>query len=365
MIKVRVLVGRCGDISNTIGALFKVTSFGESHGKAVGCIIDGCPAGFKLDIARIQSFLDMRRPGKNKYVTSRQEPDKIQILSGLISGCTTGTPICVIIYNYNTISSDYNNITFAFRPGHADLPYFYKYGLRDHRGGGRSSARATIALVIAGAIARDILMCFYNIRVYSYVNSIANIELDFLNQAHRTQNQFCFPNVFNDLFIKNSILTGTQNCDSVGATIKLFITNLFPGLGDPLYSKLDAELVAAIMSINAVKCVFLGNGNSVNVLTGKANNDLITATGFLSNNAGGILGGISTGQDIILTAVIKPTPSIFLPQRTISSAFKNIVLSIAGRHDPCVGLRAPVIVESIAAIVIFNSILRQRVYCFI
>ncbi|QSW37761.1 chorismate synthase [Candidatus Vidania fulgoroideae] len=352
-------------MSNSFGALFKVTSFGESHGTAIGCIVDGCPAGFKLNIARIQSFLDMRRPGKNKYVTSRQEPDKIQVLSGLFLGRTTGTPICIVVYNYNIVSSDYNNITFAFRPGHADLAYFYKYGVRDHRGGGRSSARATIAVVIAGAIARDILMCFYNVKIYSYVNSIANVELDFLNQAQHLQNQFHFPNVFNNFFIKSSILNGTQNCNSVGATIKLFITNLLPGLGDPLYSKLDAELVTAIMSINAVKCVFLGNGNLVNIIGGVVNNDAITASGFLSNNSGGILGGISTGQDVILTAIIKPTPSIFIPQRTISNAFKSIILSITGRHDPCVALRAPVIIESISAIVIYNCILKQRAYCFI
>ncbi|QSW37777.1 chorismate synthase [Candidatus Vidania fulgoroideae] len=342
-----------------------MTSFGESHGNAVGCIIDGCPAGFRLSVMQIQAFLDRRRPGKNKYVTSRQEPDKVHILSGLFLGRTTGTPICVVVYNYNTVSSDYNNLTYAFRPGHADLSYFYKYGLRDHRGGGRSSARATIALVIAGAIARAILACFYNVRIYSYVTSIATDELDFLNQAHQSQSQFCFPNVFSNFFIKNCILAGTQNCDSVGATIKLFITNLFPGLGDPLYSKLDAELVSALMSVNAVKCVFLGNGNIANAIGGVLNNDAITSTGFLSNNAGGVLGGVSTGQDIVLTAVVKPTPSVFVPQRTISSAFKDIVLSIAGRHDPCVGLRAPVIIESLAAIIIFNFILRQRAYCYI
>ncbi|MGX7585914.1 chorismate synthase [Candidatus Vidania fulgoroideorum] len=350
-------------MSNSIGNYYKITTFGESHGKALGCIIDGCPAGIEIKKSYIQKFLDIRRPGKSKYVTTRKEKDSVSFVSGIFNNQTTGTPICLIVKNYNKISNDYKNIENLYRPGHADFTYFIKYGTRDHRGGGRSSARTTLSIVIAGSIARKILNDFFNIKFNSYVNKVGKEKIKVFNERPLDQ-LHDFGKNKSLIKIKDLIRNTTKNCDSLGSRIKLIITGLLPGIGEPLYEKLESELIKGLIGINAIKSISIGNGFNIEKLKGSENNDEIRNFGFLSNNSGGILGGISTGQDIILTLKIKPTPSVFKKQRTINTSFKNKLISIKGRHDPCVGLRAPVIIESISSVVILNLIMKQRVNLF-
>ncbi|QSW37919.1 chorismate synthase [Candidatus Vidania fulgoroideae] len=351
-------------MSNSLGTYFKVTTFGESHGKAIGCIIDGCPSGIEIKKSYIQRFLNKRKPGKSRYVTSRKEKDKVMFLSGVYKDKTTGSPLCLVCYNYNKLSKDYKNIKDVFRPGHADITYFNKYGVRDYRGGGRASARTTISLVIAGSIARKILKDFFNIKIFSYINSVGNKNISFVNKRNIGDNIFSVPNTLNIGDIKKEIREATIKCDSVGSSIKLIITGMLPGIGEPLYKKLDSELTRNLIGINAVKSLSIGNGYHMYRKYGSNSNDQIKSTGFISNNSGGILGGISTGQDILIDIFIKPTPSIYIKQDTICKEYKNRETKIIGRHDPCVGLRAPVIMESISSVVILNLIMKQRLNLF-
>lgn len=350
---------------NTFGDFFKVTTFGESHGDSIGCVIDGCPSGINFNKKFIQYNLDLRRPGKNKYVSKRDEKDKIKVISGIFNNVTTGSPICVIVKNINKISEDYDDIKDIFRPGHADITYFFKYGVRDYKGGGRSSARTTISLVIAGSIAKMILLDFFNIKIFSYLNSISNTKLNFINKKFIKSSPF-FSTCKNNNLIINKIKSVVRDCDSVGASIKTIITGLFPGIGDPCFKKLDMELAKIVVGLNAVKAISFGSGFKSISKKGSENNDNINSKGFESNNSGGILGGISTGQDIIFTTFIKPTPSIFKEQKTIEkNNLKEKMIKVKGRHDPCVAIRAPIIIDSIVSIIILNSIFIQRTNLFL
>ncbi|MGX7458772.1 chorismate synthase [Candidatus Vidania fulgoroideorum] len=351
-------------MSNSLGTYFKVTTFGESHGKAIGCVIDGCPPGVKIEEEYIQKYLDRRKPGRNKYVTSRKEEDKVSFISGVYKGKTTGNPLCLVCYNYNKLSKDYKNIKDIFRPGHADITYLLKYGIRDYKGGGRSSARTTIALVIAGSIARKILKEFFNVKIYSYINSIGKTKISFLSKKIIKGSIFTIPNKKDIRKVKREIRNSVLECDSVGSSIKIVIGGLMPGIGEPLYKKLDMELTKNLIGLNAVKSIAIGNGYKMHRIKGSKSNDQINSRGFLSNKAGGILGGISTGQDIIINIMVKPTPSIYIEQKTICKEYKELKIKTSGRHDPCVGLRAPVITESITSIVIINLIIKQRLNLF-
>ncbi|UOQ33109.1 Chorismate synthase [Candidatus Vidania fulgoroideae] len=349
---------------NTFGDFFKVTTFGESHGDSIGCVIDGCPSGIKFDKGFIQYNLNLRRPGRNKYVTKRKEKDKLEVLSGVYKKRTTGAPICIIVKNINKISKDYEDIKDVFRPGHADITYYFKYGTRDHRGGGRSSARTTISLVIAGSIAKKILIDFFNIKVFSYLNSISDKKINFINKNF-INSSFFFSPEGNEKKVIKKIKSVVEDCDSIGASIKTIISGLFPGIGDPCFKKLDMELSKIVLGLNAVKAISFGKGFSTIKKRGSENNDEINKFGFESNNSGGILGGISTGQDIVFDTFIKPTPSIFKKQRTIEKNFKEeLDLNVKGRHDPCVAIRAPIIIDSIVSIIILNSIIIQKTNMF-
>ncbi|MGX7589746.1 chorismate synthase [Candidatus Vidania fulgoroideorum] len=351
-------------MSNSLGNYFKITTFGESHGKAIGCIIDGCPPGIKIKESYIQKLLNKRKPGKSKYVTSRKEKDKVSFLSGIYKNKTTGGPLCLVCYNYNKLGVDYKNIKNIFRPGHADITYFTKYNIRDYKGGGRSSARTTISIVIAGSIARKILKEFFNIKIFSYIKSVGKVKIGFLNKEIIKKSIFTIPNKNNIKDIKEEIKKTTRNCNSIGSSIKLIITGLMPGIGEPLYKKLDMELIKNLIGLNAVKSISIGDGYKIHKMNGDKSNDQINKKGFNSNKAGGILGGISTGQDIIINIFIKPTPSIYIEQNTICKNYKESKIKTSGRHDPCVGLRAPVITESISSIVILNLIMKQKINLF-
>ena len=342
---------------NSFGQKFRFTTFGESHGKALGCIVDGVPAGLKIDLKFIQQEMDRRKPG-GKHATSRKESDKIEILSGVFEGISTGTPIAMILYNENQKSKDYSNIKNIFRPGHADFTYFYKYGLRDYRGGGRSSARETSARVAAGAIAQLILKEL-DIEVFGGIceingKAIPSSEYDFnytLNSEVYSLNKK-YDNIFID-----EIEKARAKHDSIGGVVALKAINIPIGLGEPIYYKFDAILANAMMSINAVKAVEIGNGIESVHINGSQNNDLITPNGFVSNNSGGILGGISNGSDITLKVYFKPTPSIFLPQETVDINNNPLSCKISGRHDPCVATRGSVVAKNMLAIVIADMLL--------
>jgi chorismate synthase len=345
---------------NTFGTLFTVTSFGESHGPAIGCIVDGCPPGLALTEALIQPFLDKRKPGQSKFTSQRREDDHVQILSGVFEGKTTGTPIALMIPNSDQRSSDYENIKDRFRPGHADFTYHHKYGHRDYRGGGRSSARETAARVASGAIARLYLQQYLNLEIVGYLQQMGPIVIAFEDEAEINNNPFFCPNKYQVQELADYIEALRRDGDSIGARIGVFARGVPIGLGDPIFDKLDATLAAAMMSINAVKGVEIGAGFSAVTQRGSEHRDEMNATGFLSNNAGGILGGISTGQQLDVSMVLKPTSSIVTPGKTVDVKGAEVDVVTKGRHDPCVGIRAVPIAEAMMAIVLMDHYLRHK-----
>ena len=341
---------------NSFGQKLQFSTFGESHGTALGCLLDGVPAGLKIDEEYIQSELDRRKPGKSEFETARKEADKVEILSGVFEGLSTGTPIAMIIYNTNQKSRDYTNIKDVFRPGHADFTYFHKYGLRDYRGGGRSSARETAARVAAGAIAKLMLQSL-DIEVMSGISEVHGIKSENFNYADAKNSIIYALDKEKEQAQKDAILKAKNNHDSVGGVSRVVIKGTPKGLGQPLYYKLDAVLADAMMGINAVKAVEIGDGIFSATTLGSQNNDAIRAEGFESNHAGGILGGISNGEDIVLNVYFKPTPSIFKSQHTVTTQNEEVDFELKGRHDPCVAIRGTVVCESMAALVIADMLL--------
>ncbi len=348
---------------NTFGTLFTVTSFGESHGPAIGCVVDGCPPGLDLCTADIQAELDRRKPGTSRHVTQRREPDAVEILSGVFEGRTTGTPIALLIRNQDQRSKDYGNIADTFRPGHADYTYTQKYGFRDHRGGGRSSARETAVRVAAGAIARKWLRERHGIGIRGWMSARGPIEIPFVAVDDIDGNAFFAPNAALVPQLEASMDGLRKSLDSVGARITVTATGVPPGWGEPVYDHLDAEIAYAMMGINAVKGVEIGAGFASVAQRGSEHGDEMTPLGFVSNHAGGILGGISTGQDIVVSMAIKPTSSIAQPRRSIDVRGKAIEVATEGRHDPCVGIRATPIAEAMLALVLIDHALRHRAQC--
>lgn len=347
---------------NTIGKLFTVTSFGESHGIAIGCIVDGCPPGMELSEADIQGDLERRRPGKTRHTTQRREPDEVQILSGVFEGKTTGTPIGLIIYNQDQRSKDYSEIADRFRPGHADYTYLQKYGIRDYRGGGRSSARETAMRVAAGAIAKKYLQESLGVTVRAYLSALGPLRPnDFeWDAVEHPSNPFFVPDLKAVAEMESYMDELRKEGNSVGAEITVVAAGIPPGLGEPIFDRLDADLAHALMSINAAKGVEIGAGFASVSQKGTEHRDEMTPQGFLSNNAGGILGGISTGQDIVATVAFKPTSSIRLGGHTVNTDGHPVDVITKGRHDPCVGIRATPIVEAMTAIVLLDHLLRHR-----
>jgi chorismate synthase len=334
----------------------RFSTFGESHGTAIGCLLDGVPAGLKIDEAYIQRELDRRKPGKSEFETARKEADSVEILSGVFEGLSTGTPIAMIIYNTNQKSKDYANIKDVFRPGHADFTYFHKYGLRDYRGGGRSSARETAARVAAGAIAKLILEEL-NISVLSGISEVAGIQsMNYNYESAKDSIIYALDSAVEEAQ-KEAILKAKNDHDSVGGVSRVLIKGVPIGLGQPLYYKLDAVLADAMMGLNAVKAVEIGDGVLSSRTLGSQNNDQIRALGFETNHSGGILGGISNGDDIVVNVYFKPTPSIFKTQHTITTLNEEIDFSLKGRHDPCVAIRGTVVCEAMAALVIADMLL--------
>ena len=357
---------------NTFGKLFRFTSWGESHGTAIGCIIDGCPPRIPLSEKDIQKYLNERKPGSSKFVTQRKEDDKVTILSGVFEGKTTGTPIMLIIWNKDQKSKDYSDIKNKFRPGHADLTYFLKYGIRDYRGGGRSSARETASRVAAGAVARKVISHILkkDITIQGAVMQVGKLAINprNFNWKEVRKNNFFSPDKKIVKIWEEYLATTRKKGSSLGAKIIVNAKNVPAGLGEPVYGKLDAELAAAMMSINAVKGVEIGSGNDSIELTGDQNSDELRIDKrkkitFSSNNSGGILGGISSGQDIDVSITVKPTSSILKSQKTINNKFKNTTISTKGRHDPCVGLRAVPIAEAMMACVLADQIMRNKAQC--
>jgi chorismate synthase len=348
---------------STLGKLFCVTVFGESHGPAIGCVVDGCPPGMALAEADIQHDLDRRKPGTSRHVTQRRESDTVEILSGLYEGRTTGTPIALLIRNEDQRSKDYGNIAETFRPGHADYTYTQKYGFRDPRGGGRSSARLTAPIVGAGAIARKWLKEKYGIVVRGYMSALGPIDVPFESWDEVGNNAFFAPNgaIVPELEAYMDALR--KSGDSVGAKISVMAENVPPGWGAPLYDKLDADLAHALMGLNAVKGVEIGDGMEAARQKGTEHRDEITPQGFLSNHAGGVLGGISSGQAVVAHIAIKPTSSMRLPGRSVDLHGQPIEVVTHGRHDPCVGIRATPIAEALMAIVLMDHALRHRAQC--
>lgn len=350
---------------NTFGTLFTVTTFGESHGPAIGCVIDGCPPGMFLSEADIQPELDRRRPGTSRHVTQRQEPDQVEILSGVYEGKTTGTPIALLIRNQDQRSKDYGNIVDTFRPGHADFTYWNKYGIRDPRGGGRSSARLTAPVVGAGAIAKKWLFEAYGTTFNGGMTQLGEIVIPFESWSHTADNPFFAPTDDAQLIAQlESYMDGLRrDGDSIGAKIEVVANQVPIGLGEPIYDKLDAEIAYAMMGINAVKGVEIGAGFASIAQRGSVHGDEITPDGFIGNNAGGILGGISTGQEIRVAMAIKPTSSIRVPRQSIDKDGNPVQVETFGRHDPCVGIRATPIAESMLALVLMDHALRHRAQC--
>jgi chorismate synthase len=348
---------------STFGELFRVTNFGESHGPAIGCVIDGCPPGLALSEADIQPELDRRRPGTSRHVTQRNEPDAVEILSGVYEGRTTGTPICLLIKNTDQRSKDYGNILDTFRPGHADYTYWRKYGLRDPRGGGRSSARLTAPMVGAGAIAKKWLREQFGTSFRGCMTQLGEIEIAFEGWEHVGDNPFFAANVSQIAALEDYMDALRKAGDSVGARIRVEAQNMPVGLGEPLFDKLDADIAYAMMGINAVKGVEIGAGFASVAQRGTEHGDELTPQGFASNNAGGVLGGISTGQDLVASIAIKPTSSIRSPKHSINRAGEPAVVETFGRHDPCVGIRATPIAEAMLALVVIDHALRHRAQC--
>jgi chorismate synthase len=345
---------------NTFGRNFTVTTFGESHGPALGAIVDGCPPGLALCDDDLQVDLDRRRPGQSKYTTQRQEPDRVRILSGVFEGRTTGTPIGLLIENVDQRSRDYSKIRDVFRPAHADYTYHRKYGHRDYRGGGRASARETAMRVAAGAIARKYLAEQYGTRVRGYLAQIGPIRAERINWDEIDRNPFFFPDAGRVDEIAEFIERLRKDGDSIGARINIVASNVPAGWGEPVFDKLDADIAAALMSINAVKGVEIGAGFASVEQRGTEHRDELTRGGFLSNNAGGVLGGISSGQDILASMALKPTSSLRLPARSLNERGEEVEVVTTGRHDPCVGIRATPIAEAMLALVLMDHCLRQR-----
>lgn len=345
---------------SSIGEMFKVTTFGESHGVALGCVVDGCPPGLPLCEEDIQGDLNRRRPGGSKYTSQRKELDQVQILSGVFEGVTTGTSIGLLIENMDQKSKDYNDIKDVFRPAHADFTYQKKYGIRDYRGGGRASARETAMRVAAGAIAKKYLANLCGIQVRGYLAEMGDIGISELDWDQVNRNSFFCPDAARVPEMEALIDELRRQGDSIGARINVVAEGMISGLGEPVFDKLDADIASAMMSINAVKGVEIGDGFQVVQQLGSVHRDEITAQGFVSNSAGGILGGISTGQDLLVSIALKPTSSITQPARTITSDGQETQISTKGRHDPCVGVRATPIAEAMLAIVLMDHLLRQR-----
>ena len=345
---------------NTFGQLFSVTTFGESHGAALGCIIDGCPPGLELSEADIQADLDRRKPGTSRHVTQRREADEVEILSGVFEGKTTGTPIALLIRNTDQRSKDYGNIAQQFRPGHADYTYWHKYGTRDYRGGGRSSARETAARVAAGAVAKKWLKEKFGSEIICWVTQVGDVQIVFEGEEWISQNPFFAANQSQIGELEAYMDSVRKSLDSVGAKLHIEARNVPVGLGEPVFDRLDADIAHALMSINAVKGVEIGDGFDVVAQRGSYHGDELTPEGFASNHAGGILGGISTGQTITANFAIKPTSSIATPRRSIDIHGNSVEIATHGRHDPCVGLRAAPIAEAMLALVLMDHALRQR-----
>lgn len=349
---------------NSFGQSFVVTTFGESHGVALGAIIDGCPPGLALSEADIQQELDRRKPGQSKYTTQRREPDQVKILSGVFEGMTTGTPIGLLIENTDQRSKDYQDIQTLFRPGHADYTYHYKYGHRDYRGGGRSSARETAMRVAAGAVAKKYLSEKVGITIRGYLSQMGTIPIPFASWAEVSQNPFFSPNQALVPVLEDYIHALRKAGDSIGAKVTVMAENVPIGLGEPVFDRLDADLAKALMSINAVKGVEIGDGFAVVAQKGSEHRDEQTgAQGFLSNHAGGILGGISTGQAIVAQLALKPTSSITTPGQTLNISGEDVVVVTKGRHDPCVGIRAVPIAEAMMALTLMDHLLRDQAQC--
>lgn len=346
---------------NTFGRLFRMTTFGESHGPAIGCVIDGCPPGLEIDVAEIKHELGRRATGKSRHTSQRREQDDVQVLSGVFEGKTTGTPIALLIENTDARSRDYGNIAETFRPGHADFTYWKKYGLRDYRGGGRSSARETTMRVAAGAIAKKYLREQFGIEIHGWLAQLGPIRTDnTLDLAEVDNNPFFSPDAAVVAELEAYMDRLRKSGDSCGARISVLASNVPAGLGEPVYGKLDADLATAMMSINAAKGVEIGAGFDCIGQLGTEHRDEITPTGFLSNHAGGILGGISSGQDVRVSVAFKPTSSLRLPCRSIDIHGNPVEVVTKGRHDPCVGIRATPIVEAMLALVLMDHVLRNR-----
>ena len=345
---------------NTYGKLFTVTSFGESHGPAIGCIVDGCPPGMELSEEDLQIDLDRRKPGKNRHTTQRRESDEVKILSGVFEGKTTGVPIALLITNTDQRSKDYSNIMDQFRPGHADYTYYKKYGLRDYRGGGRSSARETAMRVAAGGIAKKYLKERYGIEVKGYLSQLGPIKIETVDWNEVDNNPFFSPDVSKVKEMEDYMDALRKEGESVGAKITTIATGVPPGLGEPIFDRLDAEISHSMMSINAAKGVEIGAGFDCITQKGTVHRDEITLEGFEGNNAGGILGGISSGQDIVVNTAFKATSSIRLPGKSVNIHGEAIEVITKGRHDPCVGIRATPICEAQLAITLMDHVLRHR-----
>lgn len=343
---------------NSFGKLFSITGFGESHGPSIGCIVDGCPPGLELSEADLQGDLDRRRPGKTRYVTQRQELDQVKILSGVFEGKTTGTAIGMIIENTDQRSKDYGNIMHQFRPAHADYTYHQKYGFRDYRGGGRASARETAMRVAAGGIAKKYLKQQFGIEIQGYLAQLGPVTIEKLDWDHIEHSAFFCPDPDKEQEIEDYMKS--LKGDSIGARVNVVARNVPPGLGEPIFDRLDAEIAHAMMSINAVKGVEIGAGFDCITQKGTEHRDEITPEGFLSNNAGGILGGISSGQDILVSMALKATSSLSIPGRSVNTDGEPIEVVTKGRHDPCVGIRATPIAEAMLAIVLMDHMLRHR-----
>ncbi|WP_262071684.1 chorismate synthase [Stenotrophomonas sp. Marseille-Q5258] len=349
--------------SNTFGKLLSVTTFGESHGPAIGCVIDGCPPGLEIDAAEFVHDLQRRATGKSRHTSARREEDAVEILSGVYEGRTTGTPIALLIRNTDQRSKDYSNIGQQFRPGHADYSYWQKYGIRDPRGGGRSSARETTMRVAAGVIAKKWLLQRYGVRVRGYLSQLGEITPTGFDWSAVEDNPFFWPVAGQVPALESYMDALRKSGDSVGARVNVVADGVPPGWGEPIYGKLDGELAAALMSINAVKGVEIGDGFASAAQKGTGHRDLITPDGFASNHAGGILGGISTGQQVTASIVLKPTSSLRLPGATVDASGAAVEVITTGRHDPCVGIRATPIAEAMMALVLMDQALRHRAQC--
>jgi chorismate synthase len=348
---------------NTIGRLFTVTTYGDSHGPALGCIVDGCPPGLALTEADLQTDVERRRTGTSQFTSQRREPDAVRILSGVFEGRTTGTPIGILVENEDQRSRDYEKIKDRFRPGHADYTYQQKYGFRDYRGGGRSSARETVMRVAAGAIARKFLRDRLNIHIHGYLAQMGGLVLDPVSPASAYDNPFFCPDPSRVKELEDMIWRLREAGDSIGARVTVIARGVPPGLGEPVFDRLDADLAGAMMGINAVKGVEIGAGFRAIEQRGSAHRDELTPNGFTSNNAGGVLGGISSGQDIVVSIALKPTSSITIPGATIDVEGTPAQIATTGRHDPCVGIRATPIAEAMMALVLMDHYLRFRAQC--